>query len=214
MQRTLADFIQSESHKYPGDDRPILIGQAPSRHGDPTKPLTGLPGRRLARLANMYPLEFYASVVRANLLPFYLGGNDEGDAFPMSEARVAAFESAPSLDGRVVVFVGRKVAEAFGFTGKWFEWRNSFFTSPDVSMRCAVIPHPSARNRWWNDEANVRAAESFLRELVCRESAVSRLRALRERSRAIEERRTTTEGPSQDDRGADRLPRHSGIPNL
>lgn len=179
------DVVESERRKYPGDDRPIFIGQAPSRDGDPDRPLTGRPGRRLAELASMDPIEFYLSTVRVNLLPRYAGANGQGDAFPLIEARRHAIELVTELDGRAVVFVGRRVAEAFGCRRGWFRWARDYVSAGGrvVEIRYAVIPHPSGRNRFWNDRRNVREASAFLSELMGAESGVPRLRALRERAR-------------------------------
>jgi uracil-DNA glycosylase len=207
---TLAKVVQAERRKYPGDDRPIMIGQAPSKHGDPTKPLTGMPGRRLARVAGMYPLEFYASVVRANLLAAYAGEDGSGDAFPLTEARVSALDAAPELNGRTVVFVGRRVAQSFGCDSEWFDWDRAYFNhGVGVEIRYATIPHPSGRNRWWNDEGNVARAEAFMRELLKEPSQVARLRHLRERCRLFEESRSS-KGIGTNGRSTHRMPRHAG----
>jgi len=218
--RKLADIVQAELNKYPGDDRPVFIGQAPSRNGDPWKPLTGMPGRRLASLAGMYPLEFYVSTVRANLLPTYMGEDGDGDAFPTINARVAAIESAAALDGRTVVFVGRRVAQAFGCRGDWFRWDRVFLPTPgfEQGIRYSTMPHPSGRNRYWNDEGNRKKAEAFLRELLRVESSVPRLRMLRARGRACEERkfersRGCEDGRIARSRVADRVPAHQGEPD-
>lgn len=185
------DAVLAESRKYPGDDRPVFIGQAASRRGDPAKPLTGRPGRKLAGLASMTPMEFYLSTVRVNLLPCYMGSRGGGDAFPMTEARRNATRVASLLDGRTVVFVGRKVADAFGCRKGWFDWDEGYFRTGDrtVHLRYAVVPHPSGRNRFWNDPENVREASRFLSELMKRKSSVPRLRRVRERARRIDERR-------------------------
>jgi hypothetical protein len=125
--------------------------------------------------------------VRANLLPEYSGEDGDGDAFPLIEARLNAIESAESLNGRLVVFVGRRVAEAFGVSNsKWFAWDRAFVLSDGVMVdfRYAIIPHPSGRNRWWNDEGNVEEAGKFLKSVLRYESKVPKLQALRERCRS------------------------------
>jgi uracil-DNA glycosylase len=208
-------IIEAEGRKHPGDDRPVFVGQAPSRHGDPTKPLTGRPGRKLAELASMVPMEFYLSTVRVNLLPYYVGTNGDGDAFPMPDARGNAERMAPVLDGRTVVLVGRRVAEAFGCRLGWFEWGDDHFAARGgtVRIRYATIPHPSGRNRFWNDQENTQAARRFMTELMKVESSVPQLRMLRERARAIGEtqlRRRTAQSMRGDmsGLGTDRVPPH------
>jgi hypothetical protein len=139
-------------------------------------------------------MEFYLSTVRANLLLNYLGEDGDGDAFPASDARLAALDAADELSGRTVVFVGRRVAQAFGCKSDWFRWDRVFFKDGS-EFRFAVIPHPSGRNRWWNDPKNVDQAEKFLRDLMKVESKIQILRNLRARARSIEEKRvrSTTE---------------------
>lgn len=186
-----ARIIEAESRKYPGDDRPVFIGQAPSKAGDPSRPLTGLVGQRLARLASMVPMEFYLSVVRANIIPEFAGRRGTTDVFPMAEARANAERAAPLLDGRTAVFVGRKVADAFGCKSEWFEWGEEYITVDGgvARVRYATIPHPSGRNRFWNFPENVREARRFMTELMSRESSLPQLRMLRERARAIGEKK-------------------------
>lgn len=209
-------MVAVESRKYPGDDRPVFIGQAPSRHGDPTKPLTGRPGRKLADLASMTPMEFYLSTVRINLLSRYVGVSGNGDAFPMIDARRGAIKMVAGLDGRVVVFVGRRVAEAFGCERPWFDWEEGRFSVGNLTMGCrrAVMPHPSGRNRFWNDSRNVQEARRFMSELMSGESSIPRLRRLRERARAIDEQQLGRRASNNSLRGemsgsgAGGLPKH------
>ena len=210
--------IAIERRKHPGDDRPVFIGQAPSRRGDPTKPLTGSPGRKLADLASMTPMEFYLSTVRTNVLPRYVGAGGGGDAFPMTDARSRAVEMAAELDGRVVVFVGRRVAEVFGYKRLWFDWEEGNFSVGHLLVWCrrAVMPHPSGRNRFWNDPRNVQDARSFMFELMRNESSIPRLRRIRERARAIDERQlgrraseSSLRGVMSSGSGAGGLPKHA-----
>ena len=101
-----------------------------------------------------------------------------------------AIRLAVQLDGRVVVFLGKQVANAFGCKGRWFHWREARLPigDPRVQCRCAIVPHPSGRNRFWDDPENVQEARRFLSELMKSESSVPQLRRLRERARAIDER--------------------------
>jgi hypothetical protein len=52
---------------------------------------------------------------------------------------------------RPFIYLGKRVAEAFGFRGEWFEW----------SHDQVVAPHPSGLSRWWNDPNNVGLARAF-----------------------------------------------------
>lgn len=186
----VVDAVVIERSKYPGDDRPVFVGQAPSRNGDPFKPLTGGPGRRLAEIAGMTPMEFYLSVVRTNLIPNYPGASSSGDAFPMYQARTNAVKLATVLGGRTVVFLGRGVAGAFDHDKRWFEWDEGKFKVGNlvIEARRVAVPHPSARSRFWNDPQNVQEARRFMTKLMKKKSSIPRLQMLRKRARAIDER--------------------------
>lgn len=150
--------------------RVVLIGQAPSRTSDPRRPLTGGPvGSRIQALAGLTLRGYVETFERANLLGAFPGrGPGKGDLFPMREARGEAARWAPELGGRDLVFLGRKVADAFGFPPKPF-LRWAWFDGPaGTVLRGACLPHPSGVNIWWNDERHRRRARRFLRLLVRR----------------------------------------------
>lgn len=140
--------------------RVVLIGQAPCRKGDPSKPLTGSSGLKLAQLAGVeFPGEYARLFERVNVLREYRGpaAGGKGDAFPLSEARAAAKALMPELRGRVVVVLGRNVARAFELHGLgWTTWW------PACGVVWGVIPHPSPLVRWWNDSGNRAQAASFM----------------------------------------------------
>ena len=137
--------------------RTILLGQAPSAESDPERPLgpDGASGRRLARLVGP---AFEEAFELRNLLRAFPGKLAKGDAFPKTEARLAAAATIARLRGRRVVFLGRNVAEAFGFS-----WPEPLEWHQHVGFAAARLPHPSGINTWWNDQKNVRAAAAFLR---------------------------------------------------
>ena len=66
-----------------------------------------------------------------------------------------------------VLFLGRKVAEAFGF-----DFRRLGYLWWDGETECAVVPHPSGVNRWWNDWHNRTEASAFL----CKAERTRRIR--------------------------------------
>lgn len=164
----------------------------------------------------MGPMEFYLSTVRANLLSRYAGGSGSGDAFPMVVAKANAMKITTLLDGRVVVFLGRQVAEAFGCRRPWFDWEEGSFLVGDrtARFRYAIMPHPSGRNRFWNDPQHIQEAREFMSELMKRESSVPRLRRVRERAGAIDGKRLGTRATKASLRGelsgsgADCMPKH------
>ena len=62
-----------------------LVGQAPSRRGDPRKPLAGPNGQKIARLAGMSYDELIACR-RRHLNTHYNGKRPKGDAFDTRKA--------------------------------------------------------------------------------------------------------------------------------
>lgn len=154
--------------------RPLLIGEAPSRTSDPLRPFSGTTGGRIVALAGQ-PLE--QSWQLANLLPAWPGRAGKGTRWDRAAARRAAL--ALDVEGRRVVFVGRRVAAAFGHQhAPFLEWLDD----PERGCRFAVLPHPSGIVRWWNEPANADAARSFLRgaiEATCERPAAAAPPALR-----------------------------------
>lgn len=142
-------------------NRVVIIGQAPSRRSDPSEPLSGTSGRRLARLCDMTLDGFLTTFERRNLIESYRGPALKGDRFVgLREARQAALALRPGLAGRKTVVVGFAVAKAFRLTVPPFafvaHWETEF----------AFIPHPSSINLWWNEPANEARARVFLRDLA------------------------------------------------
>lgn len=139
--------------------RLVIIGQAPSRTSDPARPLSGDAIRgRLTGMLGVSARAYAEAIEKRNLLPTYPGKAGKGDAFDIKRARRAAAKVAPRLAGASVIFLGRKVAAAFGFADlEPLRWR-------DVSgWRAALLPHPSGVCQWYNDAANRRKARRFMR---------------------------------------------------
>lgn len=143
--------------------KPLIIGQAPSRKSDPSKPLSGRSGRRLADLAGV-PLEkFVETFDRMNLIEEYPGSSGKGDAFFAVQAQRRAIEIVRT--GEIlrphVVLLGVNVALAFGLSGmKPLVW-----TERD-GVAIAMCPHPSGVSLWWNDPEHVEEARAFWRKLA------------------------------------------------
>ena len=149
----------SRNHKL------VLVGQAPSRSGDPTRPLAGGPvGKKLAALFGATLDEYVERTERHNLLGKWPGRAGKGDCFPMSRAKQAAGVLCEALGGRDVIFVGKNVAAAFGIRkATYLSWALFCDEASGASFEAAVVPHPSGINRWWNDPKNRRAARAFMR---------------------------------------------------
>src|SRR5574337_1332446 len=87
----------------------LLIGQAPGRTGDPSKPLSSL---RIAKTFGWTMQEYERHTERINLINRYPGrSTSKGDLFPLGEAREAADKI--KLDGRKAILFGKGVARAF-----------------------------------------------------------------------------------------------------
>src|ERR1700692_4653919 len=91
-----------------------LVGQAPSRRGDPRKPLAGPNGQKIARLAGMSYDELIAWR-REHPDTHYSGKARKGEAFDRGKGNVNAADVL--LDWRVerIVLLGKNVARCFGF---------------------------------------------------------------------------------------------------
>lgn len=136
--------------------KPLIIGQAPSRSSDPSEPLSGRSGCRLADLCGLDVATFLATFERANLLDHYPGAKLKGDEFvTTAEARTLAAGVRPRLRGRTVVVLGLVNAAGFGLTQPAFQF------APHWEGLFAFSPHPSSVSRWWNDPANEARARAF-----------------------------------------------------
>jgi hypothetical protein len=158
--------------------RPLLIGQAPGPNTDPDFPLFPVPagstGGRLQALMDITRGRYLKDFDRVNVLRHFPGKYEDGDKFPLTKARVAADAMRTFLAGRVVIFVGRQTATAFGLDPEWawHTWRDIH-----VKRRCAVqhnhtlaraavVPHPSGRSRWYNEEGNRAQARAFWQNVL------------------------------------------------
>lgn len=126
------------------------FGRSPIRYHSDVYALTGASGRHLAKLANEHYLNFYMLTERTNVVELPEEWKDKD----LVRSRVAAIEARMDRDYQRTILLGARVAKAFDLAAlRVCEWYG------DV----AVMPHPSGRNRWYNDPANVARAEDFLR---------------------------------------------------
>ncbi len=138
-----------------------IVGQAPGPNTDPSEPLSGASGRRLAALCGLPYAEFRRRFRLVNVLDGHRGRCGKGCAFPMAEARSRAGGLLATLAGHPTVLLGRAVPAAFGLPpAPWFRWLG--FGGWPV----ATAPHPSGISHWWNEPANVRRARRFWRRLA------------------------------------------------
>ena len=137
-----------------------LVGQAPSRRGDPRKPLAGPNGQKIARLAGMSYDELIACR-RKHLNTHHSGKRSKGDAFDRANGYVNAGDIL--LDWRVerIVLLGKNVAHCFGFRDVPFLAEIHIY-----GRRFLIFPHPSGINRWWNERRNERRARQLLQRFL------------------------------------------------
>lgn len=135
----------------------IIVGEAPQTgSAPPGRAFEGSSGRNLAAIAGWDWDEFLARTYRVNLFP------EPVDHWPRLAAWSRADELRVQLAGATpVILCGRNVAAAFGLADellyRWLheEWAN-----------VARVPHPSGRNRVWNDFEQRAEAHRFLRNLL------------------------------------------------
>jgi len=137
-----------------------LVGQAPSRRGDPRKPLAGPNGQKIARLGGMSYDELIACR-RKHLNTLRSGKRGKGNAFDQAKGNVNAADVL--LDWRVerIVLLGKNVARCFGFRDLPFLAEIRIY-----GRRFLIFPHPSSVNRWWNERENERRARQFLQRFL------------------------------------------------
>lgn len=142
--------------------KPLLVGEAPGRNGDPCRPLEGKVGRRLAALFGLTFDGYLEAFVRTNLLDFWPGQNGKGAAFVIVDAEMVACTLVRKRfkRGRVVLLLGKRVARAFGTKGDYFD------EQVVNGARVYVVPHPSGVNRWYNDSTNVEHVRRFMKQVV------------------------------------------------
>lgn len=141
--------------------KPLLVGEAPGPNGDPEKPLEGRPASRLLAVMRIDgprggprpAAELAKHFEVRNLLdePMARPEGTKGCEWPKEEAAAAAKRLATLLElEQPVVFLGKRVAEAFDFRLDYFEW--SYGALLQVArVPAVIIPHPSGIVRLWND---------------------------------------------------------------
>ena len=145
-----------------------LVGQAPSRRGDPRKPLAG-PERPEDHAARRNESRRADRCRRKHLNTHYSGKRRRGDAFDDAKGNVNAADVL--LDWRVerIVLLGKNVARCFGFRDLPFLAEIRIY-----GRRFLIFPHPSGSNRWWNERRNERRARQVLQRFLRGETVLGR----------------------------------------
>lgn len=155
--------------------RPLIVGMNNPLSVDPMFDLYPYPeGSTGWRLWKMMP--------RGTTRSAYLGAFDRRNLLRSREwspvdARAEAVRLLPKLDKRVVVVLGTEVRAALGLPK--VEPLTVTRTCVELSRRKQVsftwlaLPHPSGRNHWYNDPANLRRTKRVLAGLMRGEYEVS-----------------------------------------
>lgn len=152
----------------------LLVGEAWNRwmQENPGRAHVALHREDLAELCGTGLMGYLKRFARCDLLEYWPGRDGRGSAFPLDKAKPQAELLGQALPGRFrrVVFVGKRVAQAFNWKRPWFEW--GILVVRDDALRfvgeveAAVVPHPSKVSTWWKDPANVAQATTFWTGLV------------------------------------------------
>lgn len=143
--------------------RPLIIGEAPSKNEVPPTPLGGRVGRRLAACCGITLEEFLVRFERVNLLDVRQDTREKGFEFDATAAAHAAsllIRHKLFDEPRLVLLLGRRVAQAFGCDVGYF---NRWFIN---QAEAYVLPHPSGVSRWWNSVENQQHAAAFMRSII------------------------------------------------
>lgn len=145
--------------------KPLIIGEQPSKNGDPSKPIQGRIGERLAECAGLTFDEYMEKFDRMNLLDVRAEYSGKGMDFNVKAARSTAREliTRAFLPGRLILILGKRAASAFGMTSIAY-FQRMVINGAEVY----VVPHPSGINRWWNLPENEQQMIRFMRTVVSR----------------------------------------------
>lgn len=149
-------------------NRPLIIGEAPGKNGDPSKPCEGRIGARLAACAGITYEEYLTLFDRINLLDEQPQDAPKGMAFNVKQAGKIARAMEPTLEERpLVLLLGKRVAGAFGFTGaEYFQMTTLGRIAAQTPFY--IVPHPSGVNRWWNELGNELQMIRFMHSIVAK----------------------------------------------
>ena len=152
----------------------VLVGEcpAPNWNGKPDHIMTGgsfcgIPGTpgQLAKSCGLSYRQYFEVFDRTNVY------DQKARAWRRHHRDRARSNADRILDqlceGREIIVVGRRAAQAFGLE------HADFLSSHEIETEFGMVPihlapHPSGKNHWWNDPQNRWQAARFLRGIVRR----------------------------------------------
>ena len=148
----------------------VLMADAPVDGYDAAAPFAGPVGTRIAQIVDL-PFDRLGDAFE---LQYVFDRRPIGDAkIPMGVARHVCNLLAPKLRNRHVLFYGRALSMAFGFTpSRPMQWHGARYQpGADPLFAFAVVPDFDPRadpgwSQWWARAECVHEAADFLRPLV------------------------------------------------
>jgi hypothetical protein len=136
----------------------LLLGEDNPQSADPEHALfphpPGCAGARLQTNIMGISMRNYLGMWRTNLCQGKWSARKAG-------ARAAEL-LVPNMPWSTIILLGRKVADAAGYEDPLFTVR----VTHDGRVKLISLPHPSGRNRAWNDAYNIARARSMLIDAV------------------------------------------------
>ncbi len=145
--------------------RTWLVGEAPGGRGDePAPALEGVAGHALARMTGLSYEDYLDRFERRNVFET----PNEGRRWHYPLAQLAAARMAAEFgDDDVVVFLGSRVAHAFGMSElPLYKLITYHRTIKGDTIVVGRVPHPSGRNRRLNDPLERSKMSAFLKEVA------------------------------------------------
>lgn len=150
-------YVMDGSRPRKLEHRPVLIGEWPPKTGEgPHGPLSARPAHVLSGILGVTYETFLCLFERVNLLKHWASGSPPRAA----SLRLMALQLGDTLPGAPVIFLGRRVAKAFGFESDFYNW--SFIGAADS----VSVPHPSGRNLMYNSTVERTKVGDALREAL------------------------------------------------
>jgi len=156
--------------------RTVIVGIAPGKAGHEGQPLSAIApqssGRKIADMIGVSWSAYMQTFDRVNICPFPQKGT-----IKVKDWQPAAENLAGSiLRQRRVIMLGPNVAECFGINRAVYnfgDWKinnsairgiGGFRIGMSMPFDWMVIPHPSGRNLWYNNQYNKELISNVLKD--------------------------------------------------